>query len=169
MRTAGGGDGGPGGCQGMATEPLCPPAQDDPPEPPPTFWPRLKELNQDSGFSLLQAASRTWEGRNGEAGGHQALAPALHSLWQQQACWCPHSRTAAPCPLLPALTASNFLSGKRQVSPPAVKLQKTLKASREQPWLGSIQYSPEGAGKGPGGAAAWVTATLLLQDHRGGN
>lgn len=29
-----------------------------------------------------------------------------------------------------------------QVSPPAVKLQYTLKESPEQPWLGSIQYSP---------------------------
>lgn len=34
--------------------------------------------------------------------------------------------------LLP-LTVSNFLSGERQVSPPAVKLHKTLKASRAQP------------------------------------
>lgn len=30
-----------------------------------------------------------------------------------------------------------------QVSPPAVKLQYTLKESPEQPWLGSIQYSPK--------------------------
>lgn len=29
------------------------------------------------------------------------------------------------------------------VSPPAVKLQYTLKESPEQPWLGSIQYSPK--------------------------
>lgn len=30
-----------------------------------------------------------------------------------------------------------------QVSPPAVKLQYTLKESPEHPWLGSIQYSPK--------------------------
>lgn len=30
-----------------------------------------------------------------------------------------------------------------QVSPPAVKLQYTLKESPKQPWLGSIQYSPK--------------------------
>lgn len=40
------------------------------------------------------------------------------------------------------LTPSDFLSGKTQVAPPAVKLQYTLKESREQPWLGSTQYSP---------------------------
>lgn len=34
--------------------------------------------------------------------------------------------------------------GITQVSPPAVKLQKTRKASRAQPWLGSTQYSPVG-------------------------
>ena len=35
--------------------------------------------------------------------------------------------------------------GYRQVSAdPLVKLQSTLKESREQPWLGSIQYSPAG-------------------------
>lgn len=32
--------------------------------------------------------------------------------------------------------------GYRHVSAPLVKLQKTLKESLEQPWLGSIQYSP---------------------------
>ncbi len=41
------------------------------------------------------------------------------------------------------LTPSLFLSGKMQLSPPAVKLQYTLKVSLEQPWFGSIQYSPE--------------------------
>lgn len=40
------------------------------------------------------------------------------------------------------LTPSDFLSGKIQVSPPAVKLQYTLKESLEHPWLGSTQYSP---------------------------
>lgn len=35
-----------------------------------------------------------------------------------------------------------------QVSPPAVKLQYTLKESPEQPWLGSIQYSPKMKDKG---------------------
>lgn len=35
-----------------------------------------------------------------------------------------------------------LLLGYRQVSAPLVKLQKTLKESLEQPWLGSIQYSP---------------------------
>lgn len=35
-----------------------------------------------------------------------------------------------------------FLLGYRQVSAPLVKLQKTLNESLEQPWLGSIQYSP---------------------------
>lgn len=34
--------------------------------------------------------------------------------------------------------------GYRQVSAPFVKLQKTLKESLEQPWFGSIQYSPVG-------------------------
>ena len=58
-------------------------------------------------------------------------------------------RVWTPRSSLPSLklTASNFLSGKRQVSPPAVKLQKTRKASREQPWLGSIQYSPGKEGR----------------------
>lgn len=35
-----------------------------------------------------------------------------------------------------------LLLGYRHVSAPLVKLQKTLKESLEQPWLGSIQYSP---------------------------
>lgn len=34
--------------------------------------------------------------------------------------------------------------GVTHVSPPAVKLQNTRKASRAQPWLGSTQYSPVG-------------------------
>lgn len=42
-------------------------------------------------------------------------------------------------------TIAIFLSGWRQVSPKAVKLQKTLTESRWQPWLGSIQYSPKKA------------------------
>ncbi len=37
---------------------------------------------------------------------------------------------------------SMLLLGYRHVSAPLVKLQKTLKESLEQPWLGSIQYSP---------------------------
>ena len=42
-----------------------------------------------------------------------------------------------------ALTVLLALLGYRQVSAaPLVKLQNTLKESREQPWLGSIQYSP---------------------------
>lgn len=40
-----------------------------------------------------------------------------------------------------------FLLGYRHVSAPTVKLQKTLKESLEQPWLGSIQYSPAGGDK----------------------
>lgn len=40
------------------------------------------------------------------------------------------------------LTVLMVLLGYRQVSAPLVKLQKTLKESLEQPWLGSIQYSP---------------------------
>lgn len=42
----------------------------------------------------------------------------------------------------PALTCVTSSLGVTQVSPPAVKLQKTRKASRAQPWLGSTQYSP---------------------------
>lgn len=42
-----------------------------------------------------------------------------------------------------SLTPFDFLSGKMQVSPPAVKLQYTLKESPEHPWLGSMWYSPE--------------------------
>lgn len=41
--------------------------------------------------------------------------------------------------------------GVTQVSPPAVKLQNTRKASREQPWLGSTQYSPIGRNTGRSG------------------
>lgn len=37
-----------------------------------------------------------------------------------------------------SLTPFDFLSGKMQVSPPAVKLQYTLKESPEHPWLGSM-------------------------------
>lgn len=37
--------------------------------------------------------------------------------------------------------------GVTHVSPPAVKLQNTRKASRAQPWLGSTQYSPVGGGR----------------------
>lgn len=40
------------------------------------------------------------------------------------------------------LTVLMLFLGYRQVSAPFVKLQKTLKESLEQPWLGSIQYSP---------------------------
>lgn len=44
----------------------------------------------------------------------------------------------------PALTCVTSSLGVTHVSPPAVKLQKTRKASRAQPWLGSTQYSPVG-------------------------
>ena len=52
----------------------------------------------------------------------------------------------------PALTCVTSSLGVTHVSPPAVKLQKTRKASRAQPWLGSTQYSPvrEGRRKGQG-------------------
>lgn len=43
-----------------------------------------------------------------------------------------------------AFTCVTSSRGITQVSPPAVKLQKTRKASRAQPWLGSTQYSPVG-------------------------
>lgn len=42
------------------------------------------------------------------------------------------------------LTVLMLMLGWRHVSAPLVKLQKTLKESLEQPWLGSIQYSPAG-------------------------
>lgn len=48
---------------------------------------------------------------------------------------------------MPALTRVMSSLGETQVSPPAVKLQKTRRASRAQPWLGSTQYSPVGRGQ----------------------
>lgn len=54
-----------------------------------------------------------------------------------------------------ALTPSDFLSGKTHVEPPAVKLQYTLKESREQPWFGSTQYSPGPQGQGQGRGRGW--------------
>lgn len=93
----------------------------------PTFLPRLKALNHVPGFSLLQAAKRTWEEARDSVGlGRGSFSKPFSPL------------EYSSCPL----TASSFFSGNRQVSPPAVKLQNTRKASREQPWLGSIQYCP---------------------------
>ncbi len=51
------------------------------------------------------------------------------------------------------VTISNRLSGCRQVSPSAVKLQKTLMESRWQPWFGSIQYSPK---------RGWIARSLQI-------
>lgn len=46
--------------------------------------------------------------------------------------------------MIGTLTVLLLVLGWRHVSAPLVKLQKTLKESLEQPWLGSIQYSPAG-------------------------
>lgn len=54
-----------------------------------------------------------------------------------------------------------------QVSPPAVKLQYTLKESPEQPWLGSIQYSPKTNEKIfalYSGNGIWKIQVLLLRN-----
>lgn len=52
-----------------------------------------------------------------------------------------HDRLEEECFCVGGLTVLMLLLGFRHVSP-LVKLQKTFRESLEQPWLGSIQYSP---------------------------
>lgn len=98
-----------------------------------TCFPFLNLLYQMLGFSPFHAANFTW--------------------WKQKnmKLSCTAVKTKEDLVIsyskLYKLTDWNFLSGYRHVSPCAVKLQKALKASLWQPWLGSIQYSPGEAKK----------------------
>lgn len=67
------------------------------------------------------------------------------------------------------LTVLTSLLGYKHVSP-ALKLQKTLKESLEQPWLGSIQYSPAGGDREKRweNVKVWLWLLKMFIHHRPG-
>lgn len=86
-------------------------------------------------------------GRCGERKREEEEAPAV-SAGAAPGAWSHHPRNRSALTgsgqAGPAPTCVTSSRGSTQVSPPAVKLQNTRKASLAQPWLGSTQYSPVG-------------------------